>query len=112
MCFVSTVDRLRKNQRGQLLQKLFRREAVESAPLPEEFLSQDETRRELYVAIQNLKPDFRAVVILKGIQEYSNAEIAAILGWSDSKVKVTFHRAVKTLGITLVKGDAESYGMV
>lgn len=106
------VDRVRKNQRGKLLQVLFRREATESAPLPEEFLSHDETRRELYVAIQGLKPDYRAVVILKGIQEYSNLEVAAILGWSESKVKVTFHRAVKSLGATLVKDEEEAYGLV
>lgn len=79
--------------------------------MPEEMLSQSETKRELYLEIQNLKPDYRAVVILKGIQELSNQEVADVLGWSESKVRVTFHRAVKSLGGKLMR-EAEAYGMV
>lgn len=105
------IDRVRRKQRGKLLQNLFRREQPEQIALPEEMLFQSETKRELYLEIQNLKPDYRAVVILKGIQELTNQEVADILGWSEGKVRVTFHRAIKSLGGKLVK-EAEAYGMV
>lgn len=105
------VDRVRRQQRGKLLQNMFRRDRPEPMPMPEEMLSQSETKRELYLEIQNLKPDYRAVVILKGIQELSNQEVADVLGWSESKVRVTFHRAVKSLGGKLMR-EAEAYGMV
>lgn len=100
------LDRLRKKQRTQLLQRLLRHTTqVEAVELPPEVLTQDESKRELYAAIQTLKPDYRAVVILKGIQEVENAEAALILGWSESKVRVTFHRAIKALGLQMGKEE-------
>lgn len=106
------VDRMRRQQRGRLLLRFFRAEEASAAELPEDVLSQDEQRRELYVAIQSLKPDQKAVVILKGIQDCGNKEVAEILGWSESKVKVTFHRAVKALGKKMTREGEQVYGMV
>jgi RNA polymerase sigma-70 factor, ECF subfamily len=106
-------DWLRKNRRTKLLLRVFRREeSVAELNGPEERLSQGESKRELYRAIQSLKPDYRTVAILRGIQDYSNTEVADILGWSESKVKVTFHRAVKSLGKKLIVEEEESYGLV
>ncbi|MGZ6507370.1 MAG: RNA polymerase sigma factor [Tumebacillaceae bacterium] len=99
------LDRLRKKQRTQLLQRLLSHQPVTPVELPQEVLSLDESKRELYDAIQTLRPDYRAAVILKGIQEHSNTETALILGWSESKVRVTFHRAVKSLGLTMAKEE-------
>ncbi|WP_326929582.1 RNA polymerase sigma factor [Bacillus sp. m3-13] len=48
-------------------------------------------------AISKLKPSYRAVVILRGINEFSIKETSDILKCSESKVKVDYHRALKIL---------------
>ncbi|MDA6131257.1 hypothetical protein OSK38_28320, partial [Escherichia coli] len=44
-----------------------------------------------------LKPGFKAVVILRAINEFSIKETSEILNCSESKVKVDYHRALKIL---------------
>jgi RNA polymerase sigma-70 factor, ECF subfamily len=66
-------------------------------PLPDEILSQNETAKQLYGALNKCKEDQKQVVILRYIQSLSIKETADILGWSESKVKTTQHRAIKTL---------------
>lgn len=66
-------------------------------PLPDEILSQNEEVKHLYVALGKCKEDQKQVVILRYIQSLSIKETAEILGWSESKVKTTQHRAIKTL---------------
>ncbi|WP_043932022.1 RNA polymerase sigma factor [Bacillus sp. EB01] len=56
-----------------------------------------EEHAHLYQSISRLKQSYREVILLKGIAELSAAEAASVLGWSVSKVNVTFHRAVKKL---------------
>lgn len=48
-------------------------------------------------ALQSLKPHLRATVILRGLKELSVKETASILNCSDEKVRVDYHRALKTL---------------
>lgn len=64
---------------------------------PEMILSQMETNKELFLAIQLLKPNYRDVIILRAIKELSVGETADILNWSENKVRITFHRALKAL---------------
>lgn len=47
--------------------------------------------------VAKLPHDKRQVFTLRGIQEFSVQETANILGWSESKVKTTFHRAIRDL---------------
>lgn len=54
-------------------------------------------KRLVHAAISKLKPNFRAVVILRGINEFSIKETAEVLNCSESKVKVDYHRALKIL---------------
>jgi len=49
-------------------------------PGPAESLAQDVTQREVADAIDRLKPDYRAVIVLKYVAERSYEEIAEILG--------------------------------
>jgi RNA polymerase sigma-70 factor, ECF subfamily len=103
------IDRLRRNRRGERIRQLFGGRREETPPVPPEILLQSESRQELFQAIQTLKPDYRVVVVLKGLQEYSNGEIALILGWSESKVKVTYHRAIKMLRRNMQEQGGVSY---
>lgn len=64
---------------------------------PEEKQLVSESRLELHQAIAGLKTDYRDVVILRGIEELPVTETADILKWSHTKVRVTFHRALKAL---------------
>jgi len=64
---------------------------------PDVMLEQDELKKYVHAAISKLKPPFRAVVILRGINEFSIKETAEILQCSESKVKVNYHRALKEL---------------
>lgn len=56
-----------------------------------------DTLVELEDAVAALSADKRQVFTLRGIQDFSVRDTAEILGWSQAKVKTTFHRAVKDL---------------
>jgi RNA polymerase sigma-70 factor (ECF subfamily) len=75
-----------------------------NAPALETSLILQEEMQELYRAIQQLKRSYRDVVILRGIMELSVEETARILDWSETKVSVTFHRALAKLR-TQKKGE-------
>lgn len=64
---------------------------------PEEIYRLNETNQEIYQVIITLKKNYRDVLILKGINELSVKETADILHWSENKVNVTYHRALKAL---------------
>ena len=64
---------------------------------PNELFEQNEIKRLVHTAISRLKPNYRAVVILRGISEFSIRETSEILQCSESKVKVDYHRALKEL---------------
>ncbi|GGM39815.1 ECF RNA polymerase sigma factor SigX [Paraliobacillus quinghaiensis] len=65
---------------------------------PEKIILQNERHQELYKAIQQLKTNYRDVVILRGIKELSVKETAEILNWKAAKVRTNYHRALKRLG--------------
>lgn len=66
-------------------------------PLPDEILTQREEIRQLYSHLNKCTLDQQQVIILRYIQSLSINETAAVLGWSESKVKTTQHRAIKAL---------------
>jgi RNA polymerase sigma-70 factor (ECF subfamily) len=59
----------------------------------------------LYEAINELKPNYRDVILLRGIAELSSHEVGQILNWTENKVNVTFFRAVKKLNERLKGGE-------
>ncbi|MEH7106314.1 RNA polymerase sigma factor [Bacillus sp. JJ1764] len=59
----------------------------------------------LYEAIDQLKPNYRDVILLRGIAELSSRETGQVLGWTENKVNVTFSRAIKKLNERLKEGD-------
>lgn len=66
-------------------------------PLPEEITLQKEEIQLLYRCLDLCKLDQKMVLILRYIQSLSISETAQMLGWSESKVKTTQHRALKAL---------------
>lgn len=64
---------------------------------PEEIVGLSETKLELYMAIRMLKQSYYDVLMLRGINELSVQETAQALNWTESKVNLSYHRALKTL---------------
>jgi len=69
----------------------------DESPLPEEIVFQSEEKRLMYRCLEKCTLDQRSVIILRYIQELSILETATVLGWKESKVKTTQHRAIKQL---------------
>lgn len=66
-------------------------------PLPEEVALQNDEIKLMYQCLDQLTIDQRSVVILRYMQSLSISETAESLGWTESKVKTTQHRALKSL---------------
>jgi len=79
---------------------------LESAQLPEgaeEALERDETRRRVRAAIARLPENYRAVLLLRDIEEASTADAARMLGLTPNAVKIRLHRARQALRAVLVQ---------
>ncbi|CAG9621316.1 RNA polymerase sigma factor [Sutcliffiella rhizosphaerae] len=83
----------KKQSRYQL--NLISKEFLHSSP--EELLRLSETKAELYATMKTLKQTYYDVLIYRGIKELSVTETSQVLNWSESKVNLTYHRALKAL---------------
>ena len=72
-------------------------------PSAEELAGLSERKRELYVAIGQLKLEHRLAVVLRKIEGLSIQQTAQILDWNEAKVKNNTERGMKALE-TLMKG--------
>jgi RNA polymerase sigma-70 factor (ECF subfamily) len=66
-------------------------------PIPEEIAVQNEEIKWIYKCLEFCTMDQRAVITLRYLQDLSISETADALGWTESKVKTTQHRALKVL---------------
>ncbi|AMO85733.1 RNA polymerase sigma factor sigX [Solibacillus isronensis B3W22] len=73
-------------------------------PIPEQIVVMNDQTEQLYRTIQQLKPTYRHVIILRKIKEFSTEEASMVLNWSESKVKMTLKRALAQLKKELLKG--------
>ncbi|WP_430541092.1 RNA polymerase sigma factor [Sporosarcina thermotolerans] len=70
----------------------------------------EENWQDLQRALVKLKPHYRSVIILRGLNELSIKETAEALRCSEGKVRVDFHRALQELKKdTNLKEGWESY---
>ena len=91
------VDHYRKKRYFSVFKDGFFTQLESNDNKPDEEVGMNEMKRFVHEAVSKLKPHFRAVVILRGINEFSVKETADILKCSESKVKVDYHRALKDL---------------
>ncbi|ASS91777.1 RNA polymerase sigma factor SigX [Aeribacillus sp. FSL K6-2848] len=91
--------RKQKTLRQRIMEKfdLDQAQIADQEPLPEEIALQREEIQMLYKAMNDCNVNQRTVLILRFIKELSVAETAEVLGWTESKVKTTQHRALKVL---------------
>lgn len=91
------VDHYRKKRFASIFKEGFFNQFKSNDKMPEEELEISEMKKVVHGAISKLKPHYRAVIILRGINEFSIRETSEILQCSESKVKVDYHRALKDL---------------
>jgi RNA polymerase, sigma subunit, SigX len=101
------IDHFRKENRQK--KHLFSRpdwmeaDIRDERPLPEEVALKQEKVRLLYRSLDVLTLDQRSVLIARFIENLTIAETAEMLGWTESKVKTTQHRAIKAVKGFMVK---------
>jgi RNA polymerase sigma-70 factor, ECF subfamily len=71
--------------------------AKDGDPIPEEMIVQKEEIRWVFNCLDHCTVDQRAVIVFRFMQDMTISETATALGWSESKVKTTQHRALKVL---------------
>lgn len=91
------VDHYRKKRFVSLFKDGFFNQLSSNEKKPDEVFEVTELKRCIHEAIAKLKPNYRAVTILRGISECSIKETSEILQCSEAKVKVDYHRASKEL---------------
>jgi RNA polymerase sigma-70 factor, ECF subfamily len=91
------IDHYRKRRFSSLFTDGFFNKIISTEKEPNELFEQNEMKRLVHAAISKLKPNYRSVVILRGINEFSIKETSEILQCKESKVKVDYHRALKEL---------------
>ena len=102
----TAIDFYRKKSGWNRLKQLINLEAPELREQgAEEKVVKKMEYTHLYEAINALKPNYRDVILLRGISELSSQEAGQVLGWSENKVNVTFYRAVKKLNERLKEGE-------
>jgi RNA polymerase sigma-70 factor (ECF subfamily) len=68
--------------------------SADPAPAPDEVISQQESISMAFMVIlEQLTPLERAILLLRGVFDYSYPEIAAIVGKSEANCRQIFHRA-------------------
>jgi RNA polymerase sigma-70 factor (ECF subfamily) len=104
------IDHYRKKRFSLIFKEGFFKQLASTEKVPDDLIEQNEVKRTVHIAITKLKPNFRAVVILRGINEFSIKETAEVLNCSESKVKVDYHRALKILKKRLKIDAGEAIG--
>jgi RNA polymerase sigma-70 factor (ECF subfamily) len=110
--FYSWIYRIAINEALDVL-RLRRREAgpvddqhPADAPGPEDLLATDAAERGLLDAIDGLKPDHRAVIVLKYFADHSYEDVARILGIEEKTVKSRLFTARQALKDRLAAAGA------
>lgn len=91
------IDDMRRTKLMNWLPDKFLQHLVSRDKTPEESFELSENKRLLYDMINQLKQSYRDVLILRGIKGLSSKETAEVLEWSEEKVNITLHRAMKAV---------------
>ena len=90
------VDHLRRKSGDVLLDERFRA-PLATSPSPEESVIINQTRAHFYNALEELSPEYRQVIEMRFLEEYSYEEIAEKLGRPLNTIKTQIRRARATI---------------
>ncbi|WP_053070423.1 RNA polymerase sigma factor [Alkalihalobacillus pseudalcaliphilus] len=91
------IDHVRKASRKRQLQHVLLYFSQQKSTRIEEEIEKKEEFESIQKELMKLKKTYRMVVILRVIHQFSVRETAEIMNWSETKVKVTYHRAIQKL---------------
>ncbi|RFB13478.1 RNA polymerase sigma factor [Bacillus sp. HNG] len=92
----TAIDLKRKQKFIQFLPDwIYEKESGEATP--EKKAIQKNDWEELQEALIQLKPTYRSMIILRGLKELTIKETAEIMGCSERKVRVDYHRAIQQM---------------
>ncbi|WP_042142830.1 RNA polymerase sigma factor [Paucisalibacillus sp. EB02] len=95
----TAIDNMRKKKfktvLPDLIEKMSANKELENTTMDQ--LLVKEKWEEIQRALLKIKPHYRSLLILRGIQELSVKETAVVLKCTELKVRVDFHRAIKVL---------------
>lgn len=80
-----------------LIEKLSWQPVLKEVPMPLEIIEENEQWQTVQEALMTLKSHDRTIIICRMLKDYTIQEIAEILGISEVKVRVDFHRAMTRL---------------
>jgi len=85
-------------------------EQFSKSDLPaDELLEQEEMRAVVRACIEQLPDRYRSILVMRDIEDISNAEVASMLGVTPNAVKIRLHRARQAL-TTLLRQHFKSSG--
>lgn len=90
------IDHLRRRRRREVPGEPRVLKLIPAAAAPDP-LERDEARSHVRAALARLRPAQREAVVLCELCDMKLSEAAAVLGWSESRTKVTLHRARRKL---------------
>ncbi|WP_369436366.1 RNA polymerase sigma factor [Lysinibacillus fusiformis] len=94
----TAVDIHRKQKMKRLLtEKLNRQPILKDIQEPPEIVAKNEQWQTVQEALMTLKSHDRTIIICRMLKDYTIQETSAILGISEVKVRVDFHRAMARL---------------
>ncbi|MGD6963397.1 RNA polymerase sigma factor [Fictibacillus phosphorivorans] len=91
------IDHMRKKKRQYALVDQLRSIFPGKSKLPQDWVLEDERKKDLYKIINELKTSYRDVVILRGILDFTPEETSRILKWKIDKVNLTYYRSIQSL---------------
>lgn len=97
-----TIDTIRKKRPISYFKDLFP-SFIGTEKSPEQISLNNEFEKQLYISLNHIKSQYKEVITLRKIKEFSISETAQILGWTESKVKVYLLRGMKALKKELEK---------
>lgn len=92
----TAIDHIRRKKFSRLLPDVFKSLKSNETSLDEQVILKEKWE-EIQKLLLKIKPHYRSLLILRGINEFSIKETATILECTELKVRVDFHRAVKQL---------------
>lgn len=98
-----TIDYQRKKNPYIYMVDSFWKVQSNRSSTPVEIMELGEEIQELYAALSKLKKEYREVIILRKIKEFSISETATILDWKESRVRTMLHRGIGALRTQLMK---------
>lgn len=89
------VDHIRKGNRDQRTDNEILNTLPSAGKTPEDWVMAIEETKWVLQRLEAINPKYSQILLIRGIQDLSARDAAEVLGWSISKVNVTYHRALK-----------------